>query len=295
MRVSTFLIIPLCLFGMFLGGCNAAKQEPRPAPPQLTRQKQEKQAAARRERVQQAISADFGLPLWVEEKLRKPEPVAVVPEPKPAISPVPPPTLPSVIPARSVMVVGDSFAVGVGMTMSNELKGMGVSLQQRGKTSSGLNSPAFYNWQQQLSSFIQQDRPEVIVAMISGNDAHNGSGSDSWRQAYVQKARDFANIAVNSGVTLYFVGLPPMGKNGYSERANQANQALRDACSGVPGCHYVDAWSLFSGDDGQFTRHKNFNGKVLTLRAKDGVHFTMTGYRLLSRHILDEIANTYQQ
>ncbi len=298
---ALFLTFLLATFlGLQLSGCttvkeHAVRQQPSP---------QERAALqeARRAQVRQQIAAVFGLPDWMEEMLRKPEPKpepvaptpAPVPSPAPAVATMPEPTIPSIISASSVLVVGDSFAVGVGMSMGQELKGMGVALQARGKISSGLNSPKFYNWEQELKNFIQQDKPDVIVAMISGNDAHNGSGSESWRQSYVDKARGFASVASNAGVTLYMVGLPPMGKDGYSDRAKALNQALEAACQALPGCHYVDAWSLFADGDGQFTRTKRFGEKVLTLRANDGVHFTMTGYRLLSRHILDTIANTYR-
>lgn len=298
--VLTFLLTSF--LGLHLSGCTAVKE--RAARQESSPQELVALQEAHRARVEQQLAAEFGLPAWMEEMPRMPEPEPepkAVPEPvpakpvaPPAVATAPAPVIPSIIPASSVLVVGDSFAVGVGMSMGQELKGMGVALQARGKISSGLNSPKFYNWERELQNFIQQDNPDVIVAMISGNDAHNGSGSESWRQSYVDKARGFANVALGAGVTLYLVGLPPMGKDGYSDRAKALNLSLQEACDALAGCHYVDAWSLFADNEGHFTRTKRFGENVLTLRANDGVHFTMSGYRLLSRHILDKIANTYR-
>ncbi len=216
----------------------------------------------------------------VTEERAKPVPVA----PKA-------PTRPSVIPGvRSVLVVGDSFAVGIGQTMANSLKGMGVSVAQKGKVSSGLNSPKFYDWEQKLTEFIAAERPDVLVAMISGNDAHNGSGSEAWKTAYAQRVKSFVGLATGAGVGVYMVGLPPMGDSGYSDRARQANQVVRDVCSGTGQCRFVDAWSLFADEGGAYTREKRFGDKTLALRAKDGVHLTMNGYTLLTNSILDSIA-----
>jgi uncharacterized protein len=292
MRCLVLTLLLSSFLGMHLVGCTAVKERAmrqEPSPREVAALQE-----AHRARVEQQLAAEFGLPDWLKAMPRKPEPEPAKPVPPPAVASVPAPVIPSIIPASSVLVVGDSFAVGVGMSMGQELKGMGVALQARGKVSSGLNSPKFYNWERELQNFIQQDNPDVIVAMISGNDAHNGSGSEPWRQSYVEKARSFAKVALSAGVPLYMVGLPPMGKDGYSDRAKALNHSLEAACNVLPGCHYVDAWDLFSSGDGHFTRTKRFGEKDLTLRAKDGVHFTMTGYRLLSRHILDKIAKTYR-
>lgn len=193
----------------------------------------------------------------------------------------------------SVLVVGDSFAVGVGMSLAQMLKQKNITLHQKGKTSSGLNSPKFYNWEAKLKEFISAKKPDVLVAMISGNDAHNGSGSDSWASAYEGKVNNFLNIATANGVQVFMVGLPPMGKEGYSKRAKKANAVIERVCDNTDGCAYVDAWTLFSDDKGNYTRKKKLNGKTATLRAGDGVHFTMNGYKLLGRQILRQISQAF--
>ena len=45
---------------------------------------------------------------------------------------------------KKILIVGDSFAVGLGMTLEQSLKPRGpVALASKGKVSSGLNSPKF--------------------------------------------------------------------------------------------------------------------------------------------------------
>ncbi len=194
-------------------------------------------------------------------------------------------------PARSILVVGDSFAVGIGQTLAQALKGRpDIVLRQKGKISTGLNSPKFYNWEARLTEFIKQEKPEVLVAMVSGNDAHNGQATEAWKSDYTAKVSGFLKIAEEQAVPVCLVGLPPMGKNpDYSQRARLANEALQAACSSSGGCTYVDSWRLFSDDKGEYTQKKDLNGKTVALRAGDGVHFTMNGYYLLSRQIIESI------
>jgi len=292
MRVMLLYCVLVLLFA---SGC-AAPQSAAPTAP-LSLHEREALAQASRQRVELAMRTSWGLPDWAQELLaRRAAEEAAKLAPRPAAPALPPITRPSQIPGvRRLLIVGDSFAVGIGMTMSGQLKGMGVRLAERGKVSSGLNSPHFYNWEQKLREFLASERPDALVAMMSGNDAHNGSGSQSWKQDYVERMRRFVSIAADAGVAVYLVGLPPMGKPDYSSRARVANEAAAQVCAENPACHYVDAWRIFSDDAGNYVQVKSFNGSPVTLRAKDGVHFTMNGYRILSSAILERIASTYAQ
>lgn len=193
------------------------------------------------------------------------------------------------VPSKTVLVVGDSFAVGVGAFMANSLQTEPVALKQKGKVSTGLNSPKFYNWESKLKEFIAEQKPDALVAMVSGNDAHNGANSSSWKEAYVAKVSSFLKIPAEKNIPVLLVGLPPMGKQDYSERAKLTNQALKDACSTSAGCTYVDSWSLFSDSDGNYAEKKKLGAKTVSLRAKDGVHFTGSGYQLLSQQIIKQL------
>lgn len=286
-----YLIICMCLL-LGAAGC-AAPSRPAPGSAALSSLELEGLKKTQRLRFEQSMRTQWGLPPEVRAMLerRATEEARIA---RPAPPPLPPITRPSTIPGvRRILIVGDSFAVGVGMTMSGQIKGMGVRLAERGKTSSGLNSPHFFNWEEKLVEFMDTERPDVLVAMISGNDAHNGSGSESWKSTYLLRLRQFVQLAQDAGVAVYMVGLPPMGKPDYSQRANVANQAVRQVCDESSACHYVDTWRIFSDQEGNYVRIKSFDGKPVTLRAKDGVHFTMNGYKILSAAILQRIADTY--
>jgi hypothetical protein len=187
---------------------------------------------------------------------------------------------------QKILIVGDSFAVGLGMTMEQSLKPAGpVALASRGKVSSGLNSPRFYDWEKALTDFLQTEKPNVLVVMLGGNDAKNGQGTPQWSTDFQAKAKRFLDIAGNHGVKVYWVGLPPMREKAYSQRAWTANEAMRAACASASACKFVDSWDLFADASGKFCAKKPVAGKALSLRGKDGVHFTAAGCKLLTDRI----------
>ena len=192
---------------------------------------------------------------------------------------------------RKILIVGDSFAVGLGLTLEQSLAPRSqVELASRGKVSSGLNSPRFYDWEKSLAEFLDAEKPHALVIMLGGNDAKNGGGTPTWSQDFQAKAARFLSIAERHGVTVYWVGLPPMREKAFSQRAWVANEAMRSACLGAKSCRFIDSWDLFSDASGRFLAQKNLGGKAVSLRGKDGVHFSMAGCRLLTDRIATGMA-----
>lgn len=187
-------------------------------------------------------------------------------------------------PATSrVMVVGDSFAVGIGLTLKQSLAALGpVAMASRGKVSSGLNSPRFYDWEKELTRFLTTEGCDVLVVMLGGNDAKNGCDTPEWSKDFQDKAKRFLDIADAHKVSVYWVGLPPMREKSYSQRAAAANVAMSTACAKAASCRFIDSWNLFADASGRFCSKKKIAGKTISLRGHDGVHLTMAGYRLLT-------------
>lgn len=232
-------------------------------------------------------------------------PSASLPQPKSrsADSPSPPKAGPQETPAGqakaagpSVAVVGDSLAVGIGMTMAERLRGYeGMGCQPLGKISTGLISKKFYDWEKRLSELVATEKLAAVVVMLGGNDADNriagkAAGTPEWDAAYRQKAESFLRIAASSGVRVLWVGLPAMRDPEYNKRVAAVNAAAKKACAAVPGCAYMEASDLFTDASGNYVQAKDINGRTVTLRGKDGVHMTMTGYDLLCRQVLDRLA-----
>lgn len=202
---------------------------------------------------------------------------------------------PAKVEPASVAVVGDSLAVGIGMTMSQRLKKYeGVACYPLGKVSTGLINKRFFDWEKKLSELVAKEKVSAMVVMMGGNDANNAiggkrAGTPEWGDAYREKAEDFLRIAAKAGVKIYWVGLPAMRDAAYNTRVEAVNAAAKNACEHVGGCVYMEASTIFTDTSGKYVQSKSIDGKKVSLRAKDGVHMTMNGYDLLCRQVLDKL------
>ncbi|MEL7638522.1 MAG: DUF459 domain-containing protein [Solidesulfovibrio sp.] len=200
--------------------------------------------------------------------------------------------------APSVAVVGDSLAVGVGMTMAQRLEGgHGLGCQPLGKVSTGLINKKFFDWEKKLSELVAKEKLAAVVVVMGGNDANNAiggkqPGSPQWAEAYRAKAESFLRIASGAGVKVVWVGLPAMRDAAYNGRVGAVNAAAKEACAAVGGCAYLEASALFTDASGNYVQAKDIGGKHVSLRAKDGVHMTMTGYDLLCGQVLEKLSAT---
>jgi uncharacterized protein len=193
-------------------------------------------------------------------------------------------------PGLSILVVGDSLAVGVGMTLDSAFAGRGkVTMKKMGRISSGLDSPGNYDWNRALKDALNRERFDLVVVMLGANDAHNSPGTPAWGRLYESKYTEFLRITAERRVQTLVVALPPMRKPDFCERVKLANTAIRNASRQFPGnCVYIDAFSRFADESGNFTDQIRLRGEWKKVRAGDGVHFTGTGYLLLSKMVADE-------
>ena len=71
-----------------------------------------------------------------------------------------------------VMVVGDSLAITLALSMERAFKGHdGLALVAKGKIASGLQNPQYYNWEQAMGQFLREFSPQAVVVMMGANDA----------------------------------------------------------------------------------------------------------------------------
>jgi hypothetical protein len=162
-----------------------------------------------------------------------------------------------------------------------------VRVKPMGKVSTGLDSPAFYDWQRVLKNVLQSERFDLVIIMMGANDANNSTGSPDWRWSYESKFIDLLKILVKKHITTLVVGLPPMRDPRFCERVKVANDAIRDASTLFPEtCVYIDSFERFADAYGNYTEMIDVNGELKKARAGDGVHFTGTGYLLLSKIVV---------
>lgn len=194
-----------------------------------------------------------------------------------------------------VMIVGDSLADGFGIFMKQRVanRGLPVSVDNRGKTSTGLARADFFNWPGNFASIAATNRPDVVVFHFGANDDQPlrmaGGGSvpydtPEWEAAYRAEARKMLDIAAANGSVVYWLGPAPDRDPHRNALLTKANVIFRQEALKA-GAHFISLPAFAAGPSGEFATVVNGT----TIRTGDGSHFNATGYYLVVDNILRAI------
>jgi len=219
------------------------------------------------------------------------EPAIAEPEPEP--EPEEPEFIVPEEPLR-VLIIGDSLvATGIGALLERKLDAHPhVVCYRKGKSSSGLARPDFFDWPQEAKAQIEFRKPQLVIVLIGGNDGQdltrrkNGQGdyvhwkTEDWPEGYRKRVDGLLDKVVADDRTVLWVGLPQMGMRSLEKKLvlirgvqKEAVEALGD--KGV----YLDTVPFVTNEDGDLLDKAKVGprGKLQALRAGDGIHFTMAG------------------
>jgi hypothetical protein len=193
-------------------------------------------------------------------------------------------------------VGGDSLAGSFGFALGDQTAATGVvQTTVDYKVSSGLWSNDLRNWQQRTEEQMFLNNPEVVVFMIGANDTvmvnkvdANNDGVPDWDPIYRAKVAKMMDTMVGANHrTVLWLGSPPLGDSTMNEGAAALDQVMQEeAAKRSPDVVYVDAYKLFLGSDGEYSRRiTDEKGEEFTARIADGVHFTPDGASYLARAV----------
>ena len=142
---------------------------------------------------------------------------------------------------------------------------------------------------------MASDRPEAVVFMIGTNDTPvvnqvdgNGDGVPDWQTHYrLEVARMMDLLVGSSHRTVFWLGPPTLGTRSMDRGAAAIGRVMRDeAAKRAPDVVYIDAYKLFSTEDGTYSRRiLDERGQEIVARISDGVHFTADGAQYLARAV----------
>jgi hypothetical protein len=190
---------------------------------------------------------------------------------------------------------GDSLAASLGPSLG-DLTGRSGVVQPvvDSRVSSGLLSPDFFDWPKRGAEDMLTYNPEVVVFIIGANDAKNlpkGATRDpEWRQRYAAVVERMVNVLAGNARSVYWIGAPIMSDTAFSERVRGVNSVYQEVAARHPEVTYVDAFTVFSGPDGKYAPSlRTRDGKVVRVRAQDGIHFTPVGGDLLAGAVFEQL------
>jgi hypothetical protein len=240
---------------------------------------------------------------------------AVAPQPKPPA----PVTGPSTPPKRErftprkklrIWIAGDSLVVVPGESVLREIAGnraFDATDAIEGRIATGLERPDVFNWFTHVRDLMETKKPRAVVVMFGGNDDHNlmtgvpegrevGSfGSPTWRAEYRRRVATVMDTITRGGGFLVWIGLPISRDTDQTLRYDVINAIVQTEAAKRKGrVAYLDTYYFFAGEDGGFAQYvEDATGRLVKMRAEDGVHFERAAGDLIAEKVVDLLAERY--
>ena len=215
-----------------------------------------------------------------------------------------------VAPTETILFAGDSIMAGMGPAIEKLMQtgrlrapdgfllsehALHYHYVQRGKVSSGLCRPDFYNWPVRLYDFTARYHPKLILICIGTNDTQHirtGQGvlefrSQAWEREYRRRILTLIGIARDAGAEVVFVSPPIMGREKLRSGVEYINGVIKNVCV-QDRVLFIDLWKYLADSNGNYQRYWHNSPELYPtpLRAADGVHVTPEGNRLLAEAIV---------
>jgi hypothetical protein len=234
------------------------------------------------------------------------------PTPSEPATPPPPPRPQKFTPKRKLglYIAGDSLVIVPGESLLREIAGNGAITAVDaidGRIASGLERPDVFNWFTRVEDVMRTETPHAVVLMFGGNDDHNlmtglpegrevGTfGSPSWRAEYRRRVAAIMDAITRKGAYLVWIGLPISRDADQTLRFDVINAIVQtEAAKRKSRVAYLDTYFFFAGDDGGFAQYiEDSAGRLVKMRADDGVHFERSAGDLIAKKVLERLEERY--
>ena len=211
--------------------------------------------------------------------------------------PAPTTSVPTAAAPFRVLMIGDSLGEDLGFQLENQWTNGGtVHVDMEAKGDTGLVNQGYYNWPEEVASFLDADHPQLVVAMFAANDVQsmdlNGAaapfGGSTWVAAYTQRVGQIVTESTAAGANVLWVGEPAMEDPNLNAGVQLINGLDARIIAPLPGAIYLDPNPVLS-PGGQFASFAPDSGAGET-RTGDGVHLTSTGAGILAQAAAHAVA-----
>jgi hypothetical protein len=208
-----------------------------------------------------------------------------------------------------VYIAGDSLVIVPGESLLRATAGDRAIAPEPidGRIATGLERPDVFNWFTHIEDVMRKDKPRAVVLMFGGNDDHNfmtgvpeghevGTfGSPSWRAEYRRRVATVMDTVTRNGAYLVWIGLPISRDSEQTQRFDVMNTIVQGEAAKRPGrVSYLDTYFFFAGGDGGYAQYvEDSAGKLVKMRADDGVHFERPAGDLIAAKVLERLEDRY--
>jgi hypothetical protein len=172
-----------------------------------------------------------------------------------------------------------------------------------GRVATGLIRPDVFNWFNYVDEQVRKEKIDTAVFAFGGNDDHDymtgvpkgvsldGFGGPKWTKEYRRRVGGLMDTANQAGALVVWLGLPITGDAAQSRRFKILNQAAAAEAARRPETvAYVDLYSLLSDDDGGYAPYlPDKGGRLVKVRADDGVHLERAGGDIVAKEVVHKL------
>ncbi len=203
-------------------------------------------------------------------------------------------------------VFGDSLGDGIWAGLYRAFKPDGnIDVVKKSRVSTGFVRTDYFDWNKRLSGILTSEKVHIAVIMVGANDMQpirpnkkskwKKIGTPEWREIYSRRIDRFIKRLKEANAAVYWVGLPIMRSVKLNDNMQLMNEIFRERAF-VNGVRFIDTWNGFADQFGRYSAFgPDLTGRVGRLRAADGVHFTIRGYRKLAHFVEREIRRDMRQ
>ncbi|MBX2813005.1 MAG: DUF459 domain-containing protein [Myxococcales bacterium] len=204
-----------------------------------------------------------------------------------------------------ILILGDSFvATDFGLALQRLLnKEFAVDARRRGRSSTGLARPDYFDWMSEGTRQVRRHRPDMVIVILGGNDGQDlimesavKKGRIRWRSrqwegAYAKRVQEFIDTLTKGQFRrLLWVGLPTMALPSLERKLETIRAIQKRVVNAHPRGSYVDTGSWFHDRFGRPRESVTLRKRELPLRQEDGVHFSRPGAIWFAQRIAPVIA-----
>ncbi len=203
-----------------------------------------------------------------------------------------------------VWVIGDSLVEAVGGALIRRASTTPlVEADMTFKYVSGLTRPDFFDWPEHVRQQIPLRRPEAVFVMFGGNDGQDvdvggrilEKWTEEWFDWYRTKVQEAMRVLAGVDGRVYWIGLPVMKSDVFSEHVALLNDVYRTEAERHPTITFVDTWDLFVDDSGDYAAYlPDADGTVRLVRAPDGSHLTPAGGDRMTTLLYEHLARDWE-
>ncbi|XBQ16558.1 MAG: DUF459 domain-containing protein [Oceanicaulis sp.] len=207
---------------------------------------------------------------------------------------------PEPVEPQTIGVFGDSLADGLwaGLNGAFRRDDRVASVERLSEVSTGLANWVYRDIAEKTEIQLSERGYDIAVVMFGSNDMQgirdaNGGvhrfRSESWEAVYRDRIDQILAQLIDHGATVYWVGLPVMRSDRYDANVRYLNSLFEEHAEAA-GAVYVSTRAVTEGADGGYAAYlPDARGVDRLMRADDGIHFTLPGYRRLAGPVVEAI------